>query len=250
MDKFCRECGHTVPRERQIYCSLVCGRRSAYRMAHPGLQPVDRSPLGPCLGCGGPLKEPSRRGRRRLVCSGSCQARVTRSRRGLFVSQIRACAVCDQEFLARRATSSVCSVRCRTKSESVAHGPLPPKTCPECGESFVTIYPVQRFCDRACSRRFRERPDNAPAGYNERRSHQLSRGRRRAIFERDGWRCYLCSKAIDRSLVWPHPLSGSLDHVKPVAMGGEHDPGNLRATHFACNLEKGDEPAPWWVEVA
>jgi 5-methylcytosine-specific restriction endonuclease McrA len=52
-------------------------------------------------------------------------------------------------------------------------------------------------------------------------------------------RCYLCTRPIDASLAAPHPLSLSIDHVKPLAMGGTNALENLRATHLGCNVEKG-----------
>ena len=48
----------------------------------------------------------------------------------------------------------------------------------------------------------------------------------------DGWMCYLCSRSIDRDQSPPHPLSPSID---------------LRAAHWLCNIEKGDQLPPWWV---
>lgn len=59
------------------------------------------------------------------------------------------------------------------------------------------------------------------------------------IFERDDWMCGLCREAIDPSLKWPEPLSASLDHVLPIAAGGEHTRANTQAAHLICNVRKG-----------
>ncbi|QOV99523.1 HNH endonuclease [Rhodococcus pyridinivorans] len=59
------------------------------------------------------------------------------------------------------------------------------------------------------------------------------------IFERDGWVCSLCSTAIDQGLSYPHPMSASIDHIVPVAEGGEHSRANVAAAHLVCNMRKG-----------
>ena len=61
----------------------------------------------------------------------------------------------------------------------------------------------------------------------------------RAIFERDGWVCGICSEAVDPLLAHPHPRSASLDHLVPLSRGGAHTYDNVRTTHLTCNLKKG-----------
>ena len=76
------------------------------------------------------------------------------------------------------------------------------------------------------------------------RSHRQRHyeSRRRGIYpyeigERDGWRCYLCSKPLDMtSLV--------LDHVDPVSKGGTDREWNLRACCQSCNRRKHAKGTP------
>lgn len=56
------------------------------------------------------------------------------------------------------------------------------------------------------------------------------------IFERDDWVCGICSGDIDPSLSYPDPMSVSLDHVLPLARGGDHSRANTRASHLRCNI--------------
>lgn len=61
---------------------------------------------------------------------------------------------------------------------------------------------------------------------------------RRRVFDRDGWECKLCHKAISKKFKWPHPKSASLDHIVPMARGGGHVYENVQATHLRCNIQK------------
>lgn len=59
------------------------------------------------------------------------------------------------------------------------------------------------------------------------------------VFDRDAWKCGICSHPIPRVVIWPHPLSPSLDHVLAISAGGEHSYSNTQASHLACNMSKG-----------
>lgn len=58
------------------------------------------------------------------------------------------------------------------------------------------------------------------------------------IFERDRWRCRLCRKAVNKNLRHPDPLSPSLDHILPLALGGDHSRANTQLAHLGCNVKK------------
>lgn len=59
------------------------------------------------------------------------------------------------------------------------------------------------------------------------------------IFERDAWTCGICNTPVDQTLSYPDPMSSSLDHVVPLARGGEHSRGNTRLAHLNCNVRRG-----------
>jgi 5-methylcytosine-specific restriction endonuclease McrA len=110
--------------------------------------------------------------------------------------------------------------------------------CKQCGVVFHAKW--RQLCD-AC------------VALNSRLSRKRAKNMRRAakfgvdaepyqpldILERDGWRCHLCGKKIDRRRAWPHPRSPSIDHLIPLAHGGADAPRNVAASHFRCNVRRG-----------
>lgn len=58
------------------------------------------------------------------------------------------------------------------------------------------------------------------------------------IFERDKWKCCVCKKKVDQTLVHPHPKSPSLEHLVPLSRGGKHCATNVALSHLTCNLTK------------
>ena len=69
----------------------------------------------------------------------------------------------------------------------------------------------------------RARKANAPV---------VERVDRNAIWARDKGRCHVCRKKCD-------PKSWHLDHLVPLACGGEHSARNVAVSHPACNLSRG-----------
>lgn len=112
--------------------------------------------------------------------------------------------------------------------------------CVDCGVSFVTRPHIKRLRCRSCHAthlRFKQRA--SAARYRARKRHARTEVfRHEDVFDRDGWRCGLCGKKINRDLVFPHPKSVSLDHVIPLSLGGEHSMANTQAAHLDCNTRK------------
>lgn len=57
---------------------------------------------------------------------------------------------------------------------------------------------------------------------------------RRIVYDRDGGRCYLCKNDVPFAAM-------HLDHVIPLAKGGEHSYANCRTACSDCNLRKGSK---------
>lgn len=63
------------------------------------------------------------------------------------------------------------------------------------------------------------------------------------IFDRDNWKCQLCGIKTPASLRGKNrPNSPELDHIVPLAVGGEHSATNTQCACRRCNRQKSDTP--------
>lgn len=124
--------------------------------------------------------------------------------------------------------------------------------CVVCGSDIEHRSLGRRYCSNRCS---------AKASYERRKqtpefwaAHSENIKRRRArkktsvvdkftsteIFVRDKYRCHICRRKCRRSVVVPHPLAPTIDHLIPLSCGGEHTRANVATACFQCNSVKGD----------
>lgn len=58
--------------------------------------------------------------------------------------------------------------------------------------------------------------------------------------ERDGWRCHLCGRKVQRRPgTAERPLGATVDHLIPLADDGEHIWSNVALAHRRCNTSRG-----------
>ena len=122
------------------------------------------------------------------------------------------------------------------------------KTCIICGATFVTTRSRQKTCSPNCSRKHMNR-------YCSHRSdHRITKDKvidkditLSSLFIRDEGVCHICGGLCnydDFVIVGTSFVAGndypSIDHVVPIAKGGEHSWGNVKLAHRICNSVKGD----------
>lgn len=61
---------------------------------------------------------------------------------------------------------------------------------------------------------------------------------RRAVFERDDFKCYLCKAKVSETLPARHDRKATLDHVVPLEKKGPHDWHNVACCCRKCNVAK------------
>jgi hypothetical protein len=113
-------------------------------------------------------------------------------------------------------------------------------SCLRCARPYVAedYTDTAQFCSLTCARRVAKQRYRA-----RKRSAYIADVRPRRIYERDGWRCQLCRKPVQREQVVPAPLAPVIDHIVPLARGGTHEPANVQCAHFLCNSIKSDRMA-------
>ncbi|WP_166785555.1 HNH endonuclease [Cryobacterium cryoconiti] len=163
------------------------------------------------------------------------------------------------------AHAKFCSVRCRVASHRSARNPIrsgtpwtivsipskqPPPTfpdgyCSQCGKELLGR--KRKYCDRSCANRAynaQRRFDGRARDLKYRRRALLRDARVEAfeaieIFERDGYLCRICDEPLNMLVDFPHPLYPTIDHIFPLALGGEHSRANAQSAHLTCNVRKG-----------
>lgn len=188
---------------------VYCGRACQYEAQKKPAQPPKQKPVAECRVCGAAF---TRRTAGHKTCSDACRAEVNRS-----------------------------SARVAFQLRYQASNPKTPRPCGECGEPFTPVYGTwrRRFCSDACMRRNVKRA-----------SKQMRRARKRGsdaeavsalrVFERDGWRCHICTRKTPRAKRGTtHPRAPELDHIVPLANGGAHTYANTACACRECNGRKG-----------
>ena len=198
-----------------------------------------------CIICGQPRKRNAN-----LYCSKQCQGRSQQT--------YRDCAQCGTTFPRTNERRLYCSHKC-VRDAAKAKGPRVWKwrclvkitPCPQCGTLFSTgKSPNKRFCSRDCANRYCSRDwyarhgDDAIAQAHERRARLMAAWVENVtpvtVYERDKWTCHICGGKVRRTARWKRdPEMASLDHLVPLALGGEHSYANVACAHLRCNLSKG-----------
>lgn len=149
---------------------------------------------------------------------------------------------------------------CVKRRNRAPHNVQKSYTCEHCGVEFMSgkrshycpkhrgpanrrVY-VPRVC--SCGYVFPKRHVKCPVCNPPKSSKRwkITDTRRLAIYERDGWTCWLCGLPVDGD---DDPKSGrfypTLDHVIPRCDGGDHSDENLRCAHRSCNSSRGSRAA-------
>lgn len=191
-----------------------------------------------------------------------CHLRVQRERYAKAVGQPKAkpCDDCGESFVPKINDSRkrYCSETCNQRAWRRRNGwtpatpkqPKQPKSpastiwikaC-KCSELFVARRPNGERCP-SCRTQHEKRKRKAHAARRlaRVRASTVERFIHEDIYERDGWRCGICKQPTKRNAVVPHPKAPTLDHIVPLAKGGEHTRANVQCAHFECNYLKSDK---------
>lgn len=259
----CVQCGLSYPAGSGYkYCSPICREKATWARNSVTGKTLDeiraasvRNQDRACEGCGCMFK-PKARDRLRF-CSRECastsparwkvpRVRVERERYPFTRVWFSNCGRCTKIVVARTPATKVCSARCKRGG---------PRFCPDCGVAIDGKY--FRRCEGCRALRISvaklagRQTDTARAAKRARRKARKAAERAAVVevfdpvdvLERDGWRCHLCRASTPRRLRGTyHPRAPELDHVMPLARGGEHSRANTACACRACNGAKGAHP--------
>lgn len=222
-ERLCEWCGKVFgwhPKNRTRFCSRSCawdGRAIGSECVIPWVE----CPCGRWF---------VRRGNRRF-CSPQCAQRVSQQRATEKAQSWRevTCGRCGAKWM--RAPAPGGQIRCQ---------------------------PCRETERRLAKQRQQARKRAASKSEQGRERHREAKRRRRAaklggrserystseIFERDGWRCKLCSRLVNRTAVVPHPKAPVIDHILPLSLGGDDLRANVQCAHFLCNSVKSAGTGP------
>jgi 5-methylcytosine-specific restriction endonuclease McrA len=139
----------------------------------------------------------------------------------------------------------------RLRAETVSRH-VEPRNCEECDGLIAQTAPLgTRFCSKPCGyaskykRWASANPDLVRAKDLRRRSRKrgafVENVSPLVVLEIDDGMCGICGKDVD-------PLNFHVDHIVPLARGGEHSCANTQVAHPTCNQRK--HVVMPWDEVA
>lgn len=157
------------------------------------------------------------------------------------------------EHLTRIKARRAAEDRARQRAGYSQYGTPTATVCVQCSQPFTydRLTRPRIYCSEQCRR-------SSPTYKNGRREAKRRRHWRqrchatvetfnsRSILERDGWTCGICHEPIDRDADPLNDWAATIDHIVPLAKGGEHTPGNVRAAHRYCNAVRGADTEFAW----
>lgn len=132
---------------------------------------------------------------------------------------------------------------CRVKSwqKRLGYG-----RCSQCGRKREAdrMKPGIRFCSSCAAER--RRAVNRRKNTKRRTVRRLSQDHYTTaeIGDRDGWRCHLCGRKIDKRLPGDHERGPTVDHLIPISDDDGHDiKANVAIAHRDCNRNRSNTGA-------
>ena len=220
------------------FCSVACRRAPAF--IGPRNKKKSRPPLREvsCCGCGITTMRRMRGDESGRYCSRACDTgsmtRVAAEKAALLRIQRAwawrpsAVVMAEVQALRRIRRNKERQIRtergCGTCGVPVAGLLNWPRTCAPCKD--MAERRARRIARAARDKRIRSRPRDRIDPF--------------AVFERDGWRCYMCGIATPQVLRGTcEPSAPELEHKVALANGGTHTWDNVACSCRACNGAKG-----------
>lgn len=261
MPRPCKGCGKTILKLK--FCANECrvdwyartaSERERARGAAKGIQSWrERYPEGhlklitrSCEYCGVEFTRRQRPRDAARFCSKICSgAKRTADKIAAVPVPLPRYCDCGSELEARRLRCAPCAAeRARVQTRDWYYRERGRPTCLGCG----TFLPNDGSYMRRCE------PCRVAHAASQRRIGRAIRKRRvqnavverfdpLEVLERDGWKCHICGRRTPKRLRGTYDdRAPEVDHVVPLAAGGEHSRRNTACACRRCNIAKGSKP--------
>ncbi len=234
-------------------------------------RPCQRGPRSSrtCVICNEPLPGRGRSGGQ-VTCGRKCGAVWHTFNRWGLAYEWRSlipwstCPQCQRPYV-NRWNRTHCSDACTYAAAGrVARGVTRTTQCRQCGAGFSYVQGngKRHLCDPCADANVKaaRRKAKSKAGSYNGSSHR-KRARhygveyepvnRRVVFDRDGWRCYLCGVKVHEFCGrFDDPRLATIEHVVAMSRGGGHTYANTRCACHRCNSLKSDKDVDYQLTLA
>lgn len=157
-------------------------------------------------------------------------------------SPSKVCDKCLPDYKAKKRESFLKAARDSARVEDKA------RSCAVCGCEFIAEYTGGRrqvFCSDEC--RHKKKREYSRTGKKKRkykiRGVRVESVNYLRVLDRDKWTCRLCGTKTPKRLRGTYQDNApEIDHIIPIAMGGEHSYSNTQCACRKCNATKGASP--------
>jgi hypothetical protein len=257
----CEICGKAFEPSMSIkkYCSKPCAN-AAWLAGKRKREKQYRSEgkIKSCLNCGKNIARDRNVSARRKYCSRKCAFEHRKAHPKPKPIIYKNCIHCGNQFIQER-QARYCGDECRKATarkksleRDIKNFKEETFICKQCGKESKRKHGMKNrvFCSTKCLKAYGW---GIPGNFNARARHKLRKIygekytdhyqpiNRITVLERDGYVCYICGDPMMKEAkggdvnLWP-----SVDHVVPLAKGGDHLYPNCRAAHLICNSFKRD----------
>lgn len=252
--KSCEFCGNPIIGKRRgaKYCSKDCGRKASnIRTGHCTYTTKETYVVKKCSRCG---EEFSTNNPRRIYCSAKCKNTKhvfgrwkrehpnARSKEDIHKEKVERDRIRQAEReryieeMNRRKAEREEQKRANIEfwqNYNAVH------VCEICGNDFEAHYPTTKYCSDKCKNKANKRK-------NRYKTITVDRGiNLYKLARRDANICQLCGLQVNwndysvkDSTVVCGNMYPSIDHIKPISLGGLHSWDNVQLTHRICNTRK------------
>lgn len=228
------------------YCSPSCKQRRPRPNRKPRASGKHRTEQRSCKACAGIFS--AKTDNDRVFCCEQCRldwGAVKKAINDRVVHRVYRCK-CEECFARFERAYHVryCSAACNARAigkEATKHLRTE-RVCPECNNTHTPSYGRSQriYCSNECNKKHNKRIGRLK-GKAKRRAAVVERVDPIKVFERDGWMCHLCGCKTPRRLRGTlEPSAPELDHIVPIAKGGDHSYINTACACRQCNGAKSD----------